>query len=114
MVAELTAELGRHPLRQPEVTLEAVGEQEDECSTLRQVSVANPLKFRPQISRVRSKTQLKEKPVVKILPAFFLKRSQMFNFYSNISHFSQLPAFKLLESVIQGTNVLRILPKNLG
>jgi hypothetical protein len=41
MVAELTAELGRHPLRQPEVTLEAVGEQEDECSTLRQVTVAN-------------------------------------------------------------------------
>ncbi len=41
MVAELTAELARHPLRQPEVTLETVGEQEDECSTLRQVSVAN-------------------------------------------------------------------------
>ncbi len=49
MVAELSAELSRHPLRQPEVTLEADGEleQEDECSTLRQVSVANRLKFRP-------------------------------------------------------------------
>jgi hypothetical protein len=41
MVGELTAELARHPLRQPEVTLETVGEQEDLCSTLRQVTVAN-------------------------------------------------------------------------
>jgi hypothetical protein len=54
VVAELTAELARHPLRQPEVTLEAVGEQEDQCSTLRQVSVANQLKFRPQTSQKRS------------------------------------------------------------
>ncbi len=45
MVAELTAELARHPLRQPEVTLETVGEAEDLCSTLRQVSVADPLKL---------------------------------------------------------------------
>ncbi len=54
MVAELTAELGRHPLRQPEVTLETVGEAEDLCSTLRQVTVANRLKFRPQNSQKRS------------------------------------------------------------